>query len=43
MSTARLHLVDLLEYFFTGLLVLVSLFIGWFSIYAVYRLFKGQD
>jgi hypothetical protein len=29
------------ELFFTGLLVLVSIVIGWFSIYVIYRLFKG--
>jgi hypothetical protein len=29
------------ELFFTGLLVLVSIIIGWFSIYVIYRLFKG--
>ncbi len=32
-----------MELFFTGLLVAVSILIGWFSIYVVYRLFKGQD
>ncbi|MGL5829661.1 MAG: hypothetical protein ACRC0L_08855 [Angustibacter sp.] len=35
-------LVDTLELFFTGLLVLTSVVIGWFSCYVVYRLFSGQ-
>ncbi len=30
-----------MELFFTGLLVLVSIVIGWFSLYVIYRLFKG--
>lgn len=30
------------EFFFTSLLVLVSLFIAWFSFYVIYRLFKSQ-
>ncbi len=30
------------ELFFTSLLVLVALFIGWFSIYVIYRLFKSE-
>jgi hypothetical protein len=29
------------ELFFTGLLILVSVVIAWFSLYVVYRLFKG--
>jgi hypothetical protein len=33
----------MLEGFFTGLLVLVSLAIAWFAIYVVYKLFQGQD
>ncbi len=32
-----------LELFYTSLLVLSSLVIGWFSVYAVYKLFKGQS
>lgn len=31
-----------IEHFFTGLLVLVFLFIGWFSVYVVYKLYQGQ-
>ena len=34
--------MDAVELFFTTLLVLVSLFIGWFAIFVVYKLFKGQ-
>ncbi len=32
----------MLEIFYTGLLVLVFLFIGWFSVYVVYKLYEGQ-
>jgi hypothetical protein len=38
---ARLALV--LEVFFTGLLVAVSILIAWFSFYVVYKLYKGQE
>ncbi len=31
-----------LELFYTGLLVLVFLFITWFAIYVVYKLYEGQ-
>jgi len=31
-----------LEIFYTGLLVLVALFITWFAGYVVYRLYSGQ-
>lgn len=31
-----------LEIFFIGLLVVASLAIGWFSVYVVYKLYKGQ-
>ena len=31
-----------LELFFIGLLVAATLAIGWFSVYVVYKLFKGQ-
>jgi hypothetical protein len=34
--------VEALEIFYTSLLVLSALVIGWFSVYAVYKLFKGQ-
>jgi hypothetical protein len=34
--------VEATELFFTTLLVLVSIFITWFAIYVVYKLFKGQ-
>lgn len=32
-----------LELFFIGLLVAATLTIGWFSVYAVLKLFKGQS
>ena len=32
----------MLEIFYTGLLVVVFLFIGWFSVYVVYKLYEGQ-
>ena len=31
-----------LEIFFIGLLVAATLVIGWFSVFVVYRLYKGQ-
>jgi hypothetical protein len=31
-----------LEAFFTGLLVVVFLFVTWFSVYVVYKLYEGQ-
>lgn len=31
-----------LEVFYTTLLVLSSLVIGWFSVYVLYKLFTGQ-
>ena len=31
-----------LEIFFIGLLVVASLAIAWFSVYVVYKLYKGQ-
>jgi uncharacterized membrane protein len=31
-----------LEFFYTGLLVVVALFITWFSVYVVYKLYQGQ-
>lgn len=31
-----------LEIFFIGLLVAASLAIGWFAVYVVYKLYKGQ-
>lgn len=31
-----------LEIFYTTLLVLSSLVIGWFSVYVLYKLFTGQ-
>lgn len=30
------------EVFFIALLVLTTVVIGWFAVYTVYRLFKGQ-
>jgi hypothetical protein len=35
--------VETLELFFTALLVVVFLVVVWFSVYVVYKLFKGQD
>ncbi len=32
----------MLELFYGGLLVLAFVFIAWFSVYVVYRLYKGQ-
>lgn len=32
-----------IEIFYTSLLVLSALVIGWFSVYAVYKLFMGQS
>jgi hypothetical protein len=32
----------MLEVVYTGLLVVVSLVIAWFSFYVVYKLYKGQ-
>lgn len=32
----------MLEFVYTGILVLVFLFIGWFSFYVVYKLYEGQ-
>jgi hypothetical protein len=35
--------VETLELFYTALLVVVFLVVVWFSVYVVYKLFKGQD
>jgi heme/copper-type cytochrome/quinol oxidase subunit 2 len=35
--------VDALEIFYTSLLVLVFLLVTWFSVYVVWKLYKGQD
>ena len=32
----------MLEVFYTGILVAVFLFITWFSVYVVYKLYQGQ-
>lgn len=32
----------MLEIVYTGLLVLMFLFISWFSVYVVYKLYQGQ-
>ncbi len=32
-----------MELFYTGLLVVVFLLVTWFSVYVVYKLFKGQS
>lgn len=32
-----------LEVFFIGLLVAAALAIGWFAVYVVYKLYKGQN
>lgn len=34
--------MDWLEIFYTGILVLAFLLIGWFSFYVVYKLYQGQ-
>ncbi len=34
--------MEKLELFFTGLLVLMFLIIGWFAVYVVYKLYHGQ-
>ena len=31
-----------LEIVYTGILVLVFLFVAWFSVYVVYKLYEGQ-
>ncbi len=31
------------EHFFTGMLVACSAAIGWFAVYVLYKLFKGQS
>ena len=36
------RLAPVLEVFFTGLLVAVSILIAWFSFYVVYKLYKRQ-
>lgn len=33
--------VESYEWFFTGLLVAITVLIGWVSIYILYRLYKG--
>lgn len=32
----------MLEFVYTGILVLVFAFIGWFAFYVVYKLYQGQ-
>ncbi len=32
----------MLEIFYTSLLVIVAVFITWFSVYVVYKLYNGQ-
>ncbi len=32
----------MLEFFYTGLLIAVFLFVTWFSVYVVYKLYQGQ-
>lgn len=32
----------MLEFFYTGILVVAFLFIAWFSVYVVYKLYEGQ-
>lgn len=34
--------VSALEIFYTSLLVATSVIIGWFAVFVVYRLFRGQ-
>jgi hypothetical protein len=31
-----------IEYFYTGLLIAAFVFIVWFSVYVVYKLYQGQ-
>lgn len=35
--------MQVLEIFFIGLLVAAALAIGWFAVYVVYKLYKGQN
>jgi hypothetical protein len=37
------RLSDVLHVVFTTLLVLVTLFMGWFSVFVVYRLLRGRS
>ena len=32
----------MLEFFYTGILVLMFMVITWFSVYVVYKLYQGQ-
>lgn len=32
----------MLEFVYSGILVLAFAFIGWFSVYVVYKLYQGQ-
>ena len=32
----------MLEFFYTGILALSFLFISWFAVYVVYKLYEGQ-
>lgn len=32
----------MLEWVYTGILVGVGLFVGWFAIYVIYKLYQGQ-
>ena len=34
--------METLELVYTGLLVLVFLFISWFAVYVIYKLYEGQ-
>lgn len=33
----------MLEFVYTGLLVVIFLIISWFSVYVVYKLYQGQS
>lgn len=35
--------MDALELFYTGVLVLVFFLVTWFSVLAVYKMYKGQS
>jgi hypothetical protein len=37
------NIADVLEFFYTGLLVVIALLITWFSGYVVYKLYQGQS
>lgn len=42
MPSGRATIADVLELFFTLLLVITFAIIGWFAVYVVYKLYEGQ-